>query len=145
MTDWDGKRWISEGAAAHVPSRGSIAARVLGATAEAGLITLLVFGLIAGTTFAAKGGNGGKPLSVVSTCVVDGNVVRSTSLPTDEIVNFLVTDESGTSGWVLGFTLEGWWNVNVPDRNGPTTYQFVSRTWGNGGSRYQVFDSCTAS
>ena len=145
MTDWDGERWIPAGAPAQKAPRWSIGARILGATAEAGLITLLVFGLIASTTFAAKGGNGGKPQPAVSTCVVDGNVVRSTSLPTDEIVNFMVTDGSGTTGWVLGLTWEGWWNVDVPARNGPTTYEFVSRTSGNNGTKYTVFDRCTAS
>lgn len=124
----------------------SVASHSFGAILEAGIIALIVLTLIVGPALAAKGGNGGKPeQATASTCVVDGNVVRSTSLPTDEIVNFMVTDQSGTTGWALGFTLEGWWNVSVPDRNGPTTYEFVSRTSGNNGTKYTVFDSCTAS
>ena len=118
--------------------------RLFGASAEALIIVILVFGLLAVPVFAAKGGRGHAELTV-ATCVVDGNVVSSTSLPTDEIINFMVTDGSGTTGWVLGFTLEGWWNVSVPGRSGPTTYEFVSRTSGNGGAKYEVFASCSAS
>jgi len=77
-------------------------------------------------------------------CTVSGNVVSATGLPTDQVINFMVTDPSGTTGWVLGFTNDGNWSVNVPTRNGPTTYQFVSRTWGPNGSKYTVFSSCSA-
>ena len=56
MSYWDGSQWVAEKTAA--PSRApGIARRLLGATAEAGLITALIFGLIAGSAFAAKGGN----------------------------------------------------------------------------------------
>ena len=119
--------------------------RLFGASAEALIIVILVFGLLAVPVLAAKGGRGGgNAAAAVATCVVDGNVVSSTSLPTDQIINFMVTDESGTTGWALGFTLEGWWNVSVADRHGPTTYEFVSRTAGSGGTRYEVFASCSA-
>lgn len=76
MTFWDGTRWVNEAPATPVqpPRRGR---RFLGAAAEASLITLLIFGLIAGTTFAAKGGNGGgggKPSAgTVSLIVLDGS------------------------------------------------------------------------
>ena len=122
----------------------SIVRRLFGAGAEALIIVILVFGLLALPVLAAKGG-GGQPQRAVATCVVDGNVVSSTALPTDQILNFMVTDGSGTTGWALGFTLEGWWNVSVPGRSGPTTYEFASRTSGAGGARYEVFASCSAS
>ena len=46
-------------------------------------------------------------------------------------------------GWVLGFTDDGTWTVYVPARAGATTYEFVSRTWGPDGSKYDVFASCS--
>jgi hypothetical protein len=60
MTYWDGTRWVAEETttAARAPR---IARRLLGATAEAGLISALIFGLIASSAFAAKGGGGSKP------------------------------------------------------------------------------------
>jgi hypothetical protein len=57
MSYWDGSRWASDAPVATNSSRPG--RRLLGAAAEAGLISLLLVGLIAGTTFAAKGGNGG--------------------------------------------------------------------------------------
>jgi hypothetical protein len=59
MSYWDGNRWtrdVPADAATTPPPRSR---RFLGAAAEAVLITALIFGLIAGTAFAAKGGNGG--------------------------------------------------------------------------------------
>ena len=57
MSYWDGSRWTTEAQPATNSSRPG--RRLLGATAEAGLISLLLVGLIAGTTFAAKGGERG--------------------------------------------------------------------------------------
>src|SRR4029079_18121043 len=53
---WNGKEWVAEAAPIKkAPSR----VKRLGATAlEAGLVTALAFGLIAGSTFAARGGGG---------------------------------------------------------------------------------------
>jgi hypothetical protein len=76
-------------------------------------------------------------------CTVNGSTVSASALPTDQVINFMITDSSGTSGWVLGFTTDGSWSVTVPPANGSTTYQFVSRTWGPGGSKYTVFSSCS--
>jgi len=60
MSFWDGSHWVAD-----VPARPSrapdIARRLLGTTAEAGLITALIFGLMAGSAFAAKNGGGSKP------------------------------------------------------------------------------------
>ena len=143
MTYWNGSGWEAERPAdSPRPRRGR---RLLGAATEAGLITLLMFGLIAGTTLAAKGGNGGKPNRAATTCQIDGNVVSATGLPTYEVINFMVTDAHGTTGWVLGITWEGSVTLTVSERSGPTTYQFASRTYGPNGSKYTVYSSCTSS
>jgi hypothetical protein len=60
------------------------------------------------------------------------------------VINFILTDSSGTTGWVLGYTWDGTLATNVPAPNGPTTYQFTSRTWGNDGKNYTVFAGCSA-
>jgi hypothetical protein len=149
MTYWDGTRWVPEAPAPRVPSTRP-ARRLAGAAVEASLITMLILGLIAGTTFAAKGGNGNGKAGgnhssrTASTCVVDGNTVTAIGLPTDQVLNFMVTDGSGTSGWVLGWSDTGTWPVSVPDRNGPTTYEFASRTSGPDGTHYDVFSACSA-
>lgn len=102
--------------------------------------------VLAVPAFAQKGGNGNGPSSQsVRPCLVAGNEVTGTGLPTGEVINFMVTDAYGTRGWVLGFTSSGTWTVTVPDRYGPTTYEFVSKTWGPSGSKYTVFAACTAS
>ena len=141
MNYWDGRRWLPDApASSHRRRHGG---RFFGAAAEASLITLLMFGLIAGTTFAARGGNGGNPNRAVATCQIDGNVVSATGLPTDEVINFMVTQGGETSGWVLGITWEGDWTLTVAERTGPTTYEFVSRTYGPHGTKYLVFSSCS--
>jgi hypothetical protein len=58
MTFWDGSHWVADVPARHSRAHG-IARRMLGATAEAGLITVLIFGLIAGSAFAGKGSHSG--------------------------------------------------------------------------------------
>ena len=78
-----------------------------------------------------------------ASCTVSGSVVAASGLPTDQVINFLVNDNAGTWGWVLGFTTDGAWSTSVPAANGPTTYQFVSRTWGPNGTHYTVFASCS--
>jgi len=77
-----------------------------------------------------------------ASCTASGTMVIAAGLPTNELINFQVSDASGTTGWVLGYTPDGTWNVSVPAPNGPTTYQFVSKTWGPDGSKYTVFTSC---
>jgi hypothetical protein len=94
---------------------------------------------------AAKGGNGNGPSGTASTgscTVVAGNLVAATGLPTDEVINLMVTDASGTSGWVLGYTADGTITAAVPTPSGATSYSFVSRTWGPAGNKYTVFASC---
>ena len=79
-------------------------------------------------------------------CTVSGNVVAATGLPEGVVLNFMVTDAGGTYGWGLGLTWDGTgeWSVNVPDRTGPTTYEFASTTFGKSGSKYNVYASCSA-
>jgi hypothetical protein len=141
MTYWNGARWVPD-PSPRDGSPPSLIRRIFGAGAEAALITLLTFGLIAGTTLAARG-NGGNPNRAVATCQIAGNVVSTTGLPTDEVINFMITQGGETSGWVLGITWEGDWTLTVPDRSGPTTYEFASRTYGPHGTKYNVFSSCS--
>lgn len=105
-----------------------------------GLLALLVLG--AAPALADKGGKGPNATASSATCSVSDGVVSAVGLPTDEVINFLITDERGTSGWVLGMS-DGTWSVGVPAPNGPATYQFVSRTWGPNGSKYTVFAGCS--
>ncbi len=116
------------------------------------LITLLIAIAalaVAAPAIAGKGGNGngngnGPGERASGSCSVSGNVVTGTGLPTDEVINFMVTDSGGTWGWVLGYTDTGTWAVTVPAPNGATTYEFASRTWGPNGSKYTVYASCSA-
>jgi hypothetical protein len=108
MTFWDGTQWVPED---QPPPRRRfrLAGRLGGAAVEGGLITLLIFGLIAGSAFAAKGGNGSHhgggagtaagscsvapdPVAVGSTYTVNG-----TNLGADVVVIIMVSDRVGTS------------------------------------------------
>jgi hypothetical protein len=102
---------------------------------------MLILAACAGGPALAKGGHNA-PASAAP-CTVSGNVVYGNGLPTDQVINFMVTDASGTRGFVLGYTHDGTWSVNVPAANGSTTYEFVSRTYGPNGSKYDVFQSCS--
>jgi hypothetical protein len=97
------------------------------------------------TAFAGgkHGSNGANGTAAAASCTVSGGVVQASGLPTDQVINFMVTTSSGTTGWVLGFTPDGTWSVNVVVASGPTTYEFVSRTFGPDGSKYNVFASCS--
>lgn len=57
MSYWNGTQWAPE--QPDPRKRASRGRRLVGASLEASLVVLLVFGLIASTAFAAKGGNGG--------------------------------------------------------------------------------------
>src|SRR2546422_942390 len=96
-------------------------------------------------TIAGSAAQAAKPLAAPSgSCSVAGSVVSAAGLPTDQLVNFLANDASGSWGWVIGYTADGTLSVTVPAPNGPATYQFVSRTWGPNGSKYTVFATCSA-
>jgi len=94
--------------------------------------------LVTGTPALAKGHNA----SATAACSVSASRVDAVGLPTDQVINFMMTDNSGTSSWVLGTSSDGTASVAVPAQNGPTTYQFISRVSGPDGSRYTVFASC---
>ena len=49
-------------------------------------------------------------------------------------MNFMVTDSSGSTGWVIGYTDDGTRSIDVPDRTGPTTYEFAGVTYGKNGA-----------
>jgi hypothetical protein len=104
-------------------------------------LVILSFALAAAPALAGRGGNTSTP---AASCAASGNVVHAQGLPTDQAINFMVTTATGTTGWVLGFTPDGTWSVTVAAPTGPTTYQFVSKTWGPNGSKYTVFASCSA-
>jgi hypothetical protein len=99
--------------------------------------------LAATPALAGKGGSHGNSFAAAA-CTASGDLVQATGLPTDQVINFMMSNGSTTSGWVLGFTSDGTWNVSVPSPSGPTTYEFASRTWGPSGSKYTVFASCTS-
>jgi hypothetical protein len=79
---------------------------------------------------------------VANGCSVSGNTVSAVGLPTDQVLNFMITDSAGTTGWVLGFTDNGAWTVTVPSRSERTTYEFTSRTYGANGTKYVTFARC---
>ena len=115
------------------------------ASAKKLIVATTFVALVAAPAVSSAAGNGKGHTSSTSAnpCTVSGTVVSGTGLPTGEVINFMVTDASGTSGWVLGFTPDGTWTVNVPSPSGSTTYEFASRTFGPNGSKYTVFQSCS--
>ena len=110
--------------------------------ALAAVVALLVS--LSLTSAASAGSRNPRALASAS-CTVSGNVVDATGLPTDVVVNFMVSDADGTHGWVLGYASDGVWSVTVPTRTSPTTYEFASTTYGKDGSKYRVYASCSAS
>jgi hypothetical protein len=77
----------------------------------------------------------------------NGGVVAATGLPTDKVINFFTHDNvtGDQSGWVLGITHDGTFSSNVPAPTHTTTYDFVSKTWGKNGSKYNIYAECTQS
>ena len=106
-----------------------------------------VVALVASLSVAQAASAGSRARTAVGTasCTVSGNVVEATGLPTDAVLNFMVSDSGGTYGWGLGYTWDGTWSVTVPDRTSPTTYEFASTTFGKDGSKYWVYASCSSS
>ena len=103
--------------------------------AAVSLVVALPLAYAGNRTHAAAGAGG---------CTVSGNTVEGWGLPTDAVVNFFFTDADGKYSWALGYT-ESSFSVTVPDRDGPTTYEFASTTFGKNGSKYWVYASCSAS
>jgi hypothetical protein len=109
-----------------------------------GVAAALMVILALPVTAFAGGKHGSGIAATTAGCTLSGNVVHATGLPTDQLINFNMSSGSGMSGWVLGYTGDGTWSVTVPPASGPTTYQFVSTTWGPNGSKYDVYASCSA-
>jgi hypothetical protein len=61
MSFWDGSQWVADRPTAPTTKPESRVKHATAAVLEAGLITALTFGLIAGSAFAAKGGGGCTP------------------------------------------------------------------------------------
>jgi hypothetical protein len=93
----------------------------------------------------ASAGTRSRTAAGTASCTVSGNVVEATGLPTDAVVNFMLSDADGKDDWGLGYTWDGTWSVAVPDRTSQTTYEFASATFGKNGSKYWVYASCSAS
>ena len=115
MSYWDGSRWTSEVQPATTSSRP--ARRLLGAATEAGLISLLLVGLIASTTFAAKGG-GGKPAggsTPTGSCAVTpapvavgtSYTVTAYDVRPDTVFTVRVSDANGVQIFFLGSDSSG--------------------------------------
>lgn len=104
-------------------------------------VVALVLAVGASAAAAPPEGKGKNALTLSGTCAVDGTVVHATGLPSDEVINFWITNpDGGHDGWVLGYS--SWWHVNVPDRTGSTLYQFISRQKGKDGKQFTVFAEC---
>ena len=149
MSYSNGTAWERDDGASPEVTRTSRRRHAYEAIAEGALLSLLVVALVASTALAGKGngrggGSAGGTTATTAGCTVDGQVVTGTALPTDQVLNFFVTDSTGSKGWVLGWTDSGSWSEPVPARSGTTTYEFASKTWGPGGTKYTVFASCTA-
>jgi hypothetical protein len=110
MTFWDGTRWVPDPQVAPPKPRHRVARHVFGAVAEGALITALVFGLIAGSAFAAKGGNSGKstPHTASGSCSVlpdpvavgDPYVITVTGLSPNHFVDVDVATQIGVTGFM---------------------------------------------
>lgn len=109
------------------------------------LLFIIVFGALGvyavWGAFAAKAPTGACAYAPVGS----GGVVSATGLPNGAIINFMTHDNvtGAQDGWVLGVTDNGAWQVNVPAPVHSTTYDFVSKTWGKNGSKYNIYAECT--
>jgi hypothetical protein len=104
MSFWNGHRWEAQSppAAADTPREGRV--KRLGAAAlEGALITALVFGLIAGTAFAGKGGRGGSGPTGGGTISLAPLVVDSNGNGTanwGDTVTFNISTTATSTPWV---------------------------------------------
>ena len=105
--------------------RGKIQMRNSRTPAFAAVVALLA--VLSVASAASAGPRAKNTAAKTAACTVSGNVVEATGLPEGVVLNFMVSDAAGTSGWGLGYTFDGtgMWSVTVPDRTGPTTYEFA--------------------
>ena len=116
MSYWNGRQWVDEVPNAADVKRHSRVKHVAAAVLEASLVTALTFGLIAGTAFAAKGGNGGgKGGHGGGGAVVGGGTISAPVLvdTSDTTVNwgdrirFNVSTSSTSEPWVKLYCYQG--------------------------------------
>jgi hypothetical protein len=148
MSFWNGNEWVGEAPAAKPASR---AKRIAAAALEASLITALTFGLIAGTTFAAKGSHGsgggsttgGGTIALASPLVYDAN---ANTLPNyGDVVTFNVSTTATTTPYVNlqcfqnGASVYNSWNgYFVGALNATWNFGLASGAWQGGAA------TCTA-
>ncbi len=102
MTFWDGSRWVRATPSSPPPVRRKATRHIAAAIAEAGLVTCLVFGLIAGTAFAARGGKGaGGHAGASGTITVPGGVFGGTTTATVSQPGLWVYNACSKSGNVV--------------------------------------------
>jgi hypothetical protein len=114
MSFWNGHQWEgvdTHPAAATSAKPESRTKRLAAAALEASLITALTFGLIAGSAFAAKGGNGGHRGGGGSSTGGSGTISLASPLVRDnngngtpnwgDAVRFNVSTTSTTTPWVF--------------------------------------------
>ena len=126
------------------PNKESLIAKAYMMSFSQLLFFALVFGAIGGyltwSSLAAKAPTGSCTYNNASA----GGTVSATGLPNGTVLNFFMQDNTTGSqtGWVLGITRDGTWNVNVPAPTHSTTYDFTSRTTGKSGSKYIIYAEC---
>jgi hypothetical protein len=82
---------------------------------------------------------------VPGTCTYSDGVVYGTGLPTDTLINFFITDASGRTGVVYGYTVDGTAQEPVPTPTVPTVYDYGSVTRGPSGDyKFWVYAECAA-
>ncbi len=139
MSYWDGSHWVADAPAAVSRPR-SIARRLLGATAEAGLISVLIFGLIASSAFAGKGGNGSRPGgggsgggTLVLKMVRDANANATPNW--NDVITFDVSTTATSQPYVLVNCSQGGSGVYTASAGffaaypWPATYTLASSWW----------------
>jgi hypothetical protein len=153
MSYWTGTSWEQDTPAAATDARPSWRRHVLEAIAEGTLVALLVVGLIAGTTFAGKGGNGhghfastaGMTFTASPDVVKSGDTFDVNGCGFDtSLGNVIVGFTGGSWGSPLDgagcFTISG-----IPALSGdtlpPGTYDVTASQNVNG--RWRVVDSTT--
>jgi hypothetical protein len=152
MSFWDGTQWVADtpGRAAASP-RPSRARHVLEAVAEGGMIAVLGIGLIAGTTFAAKGGhvnnhNGSSAAITVPDGVFGGTTTATVNSDGSATTAYASCDQGGMTVYAQYVNLDATGHATF--RLGPTplwssgaaSCKAQAGTWGNNG-RWQSLAS----
>jgi hypothetical protein len=146
MAYWNGTQWAAESTSR--PRAAGRGRRLLGAAAEAGLISVLIFGLSAGSAFAAKGGSpahnsGGGGTITLAPLVYDAN---GDGLPNwSDTVVFNVSTTATTQPFVNlqcfqngALVLNGWNGYFAGALNSSWNFGLASGAWQGGAA------DCTA-